>query len=628
MFIQCASSWVSISAQSRRDSSAFASTSGSEMMTRSIFRKGGRLKIGCSVTGRLAGFDDLTLLQPSDNVLELNHSTGEGQVHGRSLLLSHHVSGRFAEDTYVSHSHEPWESHYTPADDQLDHGSTNPDHRLQPWSSNPRHISAILLRTHSLIRLERILDQHSPSLNARHISIALSFLPDIAGGSRKVSGSQSSQNDSSPSHSAQTHLTSASQARAKRVRVLSLASSLASSFGRHLSKYEPRDFAGAARALGKIECPPPGVDGGRQWIEGLLSASLCGEGLEKFQSRELATFLWGLARIQLKSSSDGGSCLPSFSSGVGLEWIMKAKGRALEIAKETEEALTSSPQRWQGLGGSVATPQGLSVILWSLSILSQGKDTSGSPCESDEVSSEAEEACDELTGSLQDESPLLPGPWIDEYLSVLSNPTVIRSLDSKNVCMSMVALARCSLGSSYRPTPASVHRLLHRLLSQRSSSAGSDDPRCIVEALWALAKLGFRPGRDVMSRLCHASKALLVAGRMSGKGAVILIWSLAVLKVEPEQLDDSWLMEYEQSTMNLIGSEVTSQGLSLMVWAMARLGFRPGFAWMDAVITVRACHTTSTLSLSLSLSSVCNRPPRIRCLSLETTPSHSSPAPW
>ena len=609
MFVQCAFSGAPISvSQLRQDGTQSASTSGrSELMGRDMHRKSNRMRLSCSLsslTGRLAALGDFTLIRNSDDMLEIHKTSTDDEKHAMSLLLphSHHVNGQ-----HVSHSHDPdstqdlpFESHFQ--SEGRAPGTTLTNHRLQPWSSNPRHISAILLRTNSLFRLERILDQHSPFLNARHISLALSLLPDIADGSRK-SQSPSCQEDSTRSHE-WTHQESASYARAKRVMVLSLATRLSSAFVRYLSEYEPRDFAGAARALGKIECTPPGDDGGQRWIERVLLASLQGEGLKRFQSRELATFLWGIAKIKSRKS-EGSISLPILSSRVGLEWISKARERALEIAKDTEAALVASPQGWEGLGGSVASPQGLSVILWSLAILSQ--DTSDllpqdAQMNPDDVEPEDIEV--EPSGRLQDETVLLPASWIDEYLAVLSNPTVIRSLDSKNVCMSMAALARCSSGSSsYRPPPASVHRLLHRLLSQRSSSPSADDPRCIVEALWSLAKLGFRPGKDVMSRLCHASKGLLVTGRMCGKGAVILIWSLAVLKVEPEQLDDAWLMEYEQATMNLIGSDLTPQGLSLVVWAMSKVGFRPGFAWMDAVITVRGdLFTSAAFCLHLTLS--------------------------
>jgi hypothetical protein len=568
--------------------------------------------MSCVAATGLAGFEEqFTLIQQSYDILDLQKNEGGAGPCNRPTPVSH--------SPLATHlSHEGPSEHQ---DEQQEPASTLSNHRLHPWSSNPRHISAILLRTNNLTRLENILDQHSPFLNARHISIALSILPDIADGSRKVSSS-SSLDIESIDELKQNGLQSSAHARAKRVRVLSLASRLSSAFGRYLGEYEPRDFAGAARSLGKIECSPPGADGGRRWMERLLSASLQGEGLKRFQSRELSTFLWGTARIKR-------SLLPSFSEGLGLEWMTRAKERALEIARHTADALTSSPQGWEGLGGSVATPQGLSLILWSfsnLSYFSQG--SSDSQLRSREgytAALEAEETDVEDSCNQHSDLSLLPSSWINEYLCVLSNPVVIRSLDTKNVCMSLSALARCSSGSnSYRPPSALVHKLLHRLLSQCSSTPAADDrqwvivqfrrvlaesspkmaqpesltadPRCIVEALWSLAKLGFRPGKDVMLRLCHTSKAMLAAGKMNGREAVMLLWSMAVLKAE---IDNTWLVEYEQATMQLIASDFTPQGLSCSVWAMSKLGFRPGFAWIDAVINVSEAKDLSTHLIGL-----------------------------
>lgn len=596
-----------------RDSTKTATTSG-RCMARCAYRKYKRVKMNCmasSATRRLSGFgEQFTLIQPTDDTSELRKNEKDNGNRFSSVPLSdpHRVNG------YQHRSHgqgQEWVQNPS-GDPQAEGGistSTLANHRLQPWSSNPRHISAILLRTTSLTRLENILDQHAPFLNARHISIALSILPDIADGSRRVA-STSSTYEEGLDEPKQNGLQSSAHARAKRVRVLSLLSRLTVAFGRYLSEYEPRDFAAASRSLGKIECSPPGADGGKRWMENLLSASLQGQGLKRFQSRELSTFLWGLAKIKL-SKTYGDSCLPSFGVGVGLELMTRAKERALEIASATEDALTASPLGWEGLGGSIATPQGLSVILWSLVNLCMG---TSDTCLPSGAELDPEETDVEAASNQRGLSSLLPASWIDEYLSVLSKPAIIKSLDTKNVCMSLGALARCSSGSSsYRPPPLLVHRLLHRLLSQCSATPTADerqwvilqcrrvlaestpkaaqregftdDPRCIVEALWSLAKLGFRPGKDVMSRLCHTSQAFLAGGKMSGRESVILLWSMAVLRAE---VDDTWLREYERATMRLIQSDFTAQGLSCSVWAMSKLGFRPGFAWMDAVMTVSA----------------------------------------
>ena len=53
------------------------------------------------------------------------------------------------------------------------------------------------------------------------------------------------------------------------------------------------------------------------------------------------------------------------------------------------------------------------------------------------------------------------------------------------------------------------------------------------------------------------------------------------------ELSPPWLLAFEVATRPRLVDEFTPQGLSMMVWAMATLGYRPGVAWMDALVQVR-----------------------------------------
>ena len=75
-------------------------------------------------------------------------------------------------------------------------------------------------------------------------------------------------------------------ARARRVKVQSLASRLGQAFLRHLPEYGPRDLAGAVRAFGKFGCVPPGGASSGGWLLPVIRASST-VGLESFDPCQL-----------------------------------------------------------------------------------------------------------------------------------------------------------------------------------------------------------------------------------------------------------------------------------------------------------------------------------------------------
>jgi hypothetical protein len=50
---------------------------------------------------------------------------------------------------------------------------------------------------------------------------------------------------------------------------------------------------------------------------------------------------------------------------------------------------------------------------------------------------------------------------------------------------------------------------------------------------------------------------------------------------------ESWLCKFEAESLSQLPS-LQPKGLSSTVWAMARLGFRPGIMWMDKAAQVTA----------------------------------------
>lgn len=51
----------------------------------------------------------------------------------------------------------------------------------------------------------------------------------------------------------------------------------------------------------------------------------------------------------------------------------------------------------------------------------------------------------------------------------------------------------------------------------------------------------------------------------------------------------SWLRAFEAASRPLLDrDEVNPQALSLIMWSIAKLGFRPGIDWMESMIQVRS----------------------------------------
>ncbi|KAG1654658.1 hypothetical protein FOA52_003815 [Chlamydomonas sp. UWO 241] len=399
-------------------------------------------------------------------------------------------------------------------------------HKLQPWASNPRHISAILMRTHGLGRLERILDQHAPFLNERHVMIALSILPGIADRSR-VSVLESDNSDAARPTTVPTPMEDELAARARRVRVLSLAGRLAQGFLRYLPQYGPRDVSAGVWALARLGAMPTG-----RWSRAVLAASA--RHMRAFEPRHLSSLLWGVASLGLNAPP---------------AWTSAAMDAALRYARF-------------GAAGSQAE----AVSLWAIScILAAARRRSRTLVGGDDGDGDDDDSA-EVGGA---QPPASDSAWVRAYLDA-AQPRLLAH-EPRHLCMCLSALARLRV----RPRSGFVEAALALLPPPRLRELS---PGGTASVLWSLARLHYRPPRAWLIACLAEAEARL--GEMSGKDMSMAVWALATLQAEPSQ---AWLRAFEAASLPRL-VEFSPQGLSLTLWAVARLGFRPGALWMERAV--------------------------------------------
>ncbi|GLC74156.1 hypothetical protein PLESTF_001468000 [Pleodorina starrii] len=96
------------------------------------------------------------------------------------------------------------------------------------------------------------------------------------------------------------------------------------------------------------------------------------------------------------------------------------------------------------------------------------------------------------------------------------------------------------------------------------------EPRHVSGVLWALATLGIRPRADLLSALCEraaeCAEATIAAGSAGGRS-------------------QNGKGHQHGAPAAASDQAMTSQGLSLTLWALARLGFQPGPASLEALLS-------------------------------------------
>jgi hypothetical protein len=565
--------------------------------------------------------------------------------------------------------------------------------RVRPWVSEPRHISAILARTHNLGRFERIIDQHAMFLNAQHIMVALSILPGVADRSRKLLGNSSSSNSnsstssntspadsdiqssnssssSSSRHSAasleqqqQQHssqpppppsqqpspgpgtqveprdgvqvvyssMEEELQARARRVRVLTLAGRLAQNFLRFLPQYGPRDLATAVWALARLRYQPS-----QRWASSVLQAAYrC---MDRFEPRQLSLLLWGVASLRIEP---------------GPAWLAAAQRCALQAARE---------------GG--LSPQGLSNSLWALaSIGSMGRPAlrveDEDPGEElaqqqgyqqplpkqhqqqqrrrrrgEGVQEEGAEDVDQLEAG---GSPRHSGDQNEAEDSFRSSRAGSSSSSgNSNARSATAAAAAAAAAASAQQASASRHRggggggqqqgMIERrwveaFLEALTPRLPSFEPQHLAMTLTALAKLRHQPQASFMQRILPP---LWESVRRVGPGGVAnVLWSLARLGYRPHRRWLSLCLAEAEAQLPCM----TAKEKAMTIWALALLkvrGLRP-CTHLHSIACMHACTCACLLAMHCRLVAflplVAPPPPRRPCIFPHANPMRAGRAP-
>ena len=330
-------------------------------------------------------------------------------------------------------------------------------------------------------------------------------------------------------------------ARARRVKVQSLASRLGQAFLPHLREYTPRDLAGAARAFGKLGCTPPG--GAQRWFRTVLRASM-EVGLEEFDACQLSSLRWGVAIVP--------------EARPDRAWAAEAARCAL-----------------QAVESGVASHQGMALMLWSLSIIHQrirggpslqkgrapaGEDATAGEDQRDvgtvgQVSNEKvlgdNDDANESSGQLASGSGLgasrgaegvLTAGWLDLYLGALE--PYLSLFEPRYISMVLTSVARVGHQPSHGIMESATGGCFSGVragggaegwteLGPRGAGASrwrpSLGPQGLSNVLWALARLNYRPPDKWLS--CFMEEAEAVMPLMRGQEMAIMIWAMAVLKV-------------------------------------------------------------------------------------------------
>jgi hypothetical protein len=228
---------------------------------------------------------------------------------------------------------------------------------------------------------------------------------------------------------------------------------------------------------------------------------------------------------------------------------------------------------------------------------------------------------------------------LKQLLAHLSQPAVLARANAQDVSMALYAAAVLGLQVA--------EQQLEALLAAAAANMHSAAPQALANTLWAVATLQYRPSEQWLSMMEKRCCSLLQqqascsagahAAAFSCKGLHQLLWSMAKLQWMPEQRflslfwaasqaqlpqmtphgtsgilwaaaslevtpPEDWLHTWlNVSQQQLVECKCGDQDASNALWALVKLGVRPGAAWLAAAMDASGAVLAGAGSQELSM---------------------------